>query len=422
MRVRAGLAALLPLAVLVPASPAAAAAVDEPTCSDLQVEQGAEQFRTELTSAPLEQLGIQEAHDYLRARGVEPGAGVTVAVLDSGVTTAGGVSVAGSVTVTGQRELQDYHGTAVAGLIAGNAQGDQLVGVAPGARILDVRVYDVPTLGSTEGQGVTPDGIVAGLKEVLRHPEVGVVNISLFVDRPDERIERLVDRLRRRDVLVVAAAGNRPLSGEPLAEEFGEDAAGQDAADRVFPARYDSVLAVSATADGLEMDDASASVLPNSATDLAAPVAGAISVGVDGGTCWLGEELATSWAAAEVSGVIALMRSLDPAATADQVATRLLATADGRADVPTLLVGAGTVKPLAALRHPVSPAEDGSLAQTAVSPPGREVAPEPEPDTMVGSRRRAVWWGVLGGGALLLALVVRPLVAGRRRPAGGLGG
>ena len=42
-------------------------------------------------------------------------------------------------------DLLDYHGTAVAGLIAGKPRGDLLTGVAPGAQIVDVRVYDDST-------------------------------------------------------------------------------------------------------------------------------------------------------------------------------------------------------------------------------------------------------------------------------------
>jgi membrane-anchored mycosin MYCP len=396
--------------VLVAAPPAAA---EEQACGDVQPkEPGEPPSETSRESDPLRQLRIAEVHEHLERRGVGPGAGVTVAVLDSGVSAAGGVTVAAGENVTGRAELQDSHGTTVAGLIAGDRRGEQLVGIAPDAEILDVRVYDAPDGDGVEADGVTADGIVAGLRAVLRHREVDVVNISLFVDQPDERIERLVDKLRRRDVVVVAAAGNRPASGEPLYDEFGEVEPGQDAVRRVFPAGYDSVVAVSAAVD--DGSDAATVVLPNSATDVAAPVVGGVSVGVDGGTCTL-DDVVTSWAAAEVSGVLALMRSLDPGATADQVVTRLTSTADGRTDVSSLLVGAGVVQPWEALVRPVTPADDGSLARATVSPPPPAVAPEPEPDTLAGSRRRALWWGVLGGGALLLALVLRPLLARGRR-------
>ncbi|SDC87137.1 membrane-anchored mycosin MYCP [Nocardioides lianchengensis] len=413
---------LLPLAASVPVIlPAAPAMAVEEDCGAVQVKEAGE-ARSAATreSAPLEQLRIADAHAYLAARGRQPGAGVTVAVLDSGVTASGGLRVSEHVSVTGrQGELDDWHGTAVAGLIAGTPRADDaggLVGIAPYAEILDVRVFDSGDAGSTEGKPVSADGLVEGLGVVLAHPEVDIVNVSLFVDQPDPRIEKLLTRLHRRGVVVVAAAGNRPTEDDqPLYDDFGTPEAGQDAALRVFPAGYPSVVAVSATVDGLgDREDAAAYVLPNSRTDVAAPVVGGVTVGVDGGTCTV-DDVVTSWAAAEVSGVLALMRTADPDATGDQLVARLLSTADGRTDVRSPMTGAGVVQPLDALRRPVTPAEDGTLDTTAERSDRRAVAPEPEVDTMAATRRDAVWWGVLGGGVLLLALVLRPLLA-RRGP------
>lgn len=424
MRVRTLLAApLLAAGLVVPgaATAAPAAAVDE-DCSGIDAE-ATTPARASAESLPLEELRIAEAHDHLERLGKKPGEGVTVAVLDSGVTRRGGLTLApGSTSLTGATDLRDYHGTAVAGLIAGHQRpqddalsGDGLVGIAPYATILDVRIYDTED-ESTEGVRVTPEGVIGGLRTVLANRDVDIVTLPLLLTEPDPRIEKLVDKLRRRDVVVVASSGNRPQEGQPLDDLFGgEPQPGQDAAAHVFPAGFDSVVAVSATTEGLPGDeDAVTWVLPNSQTDVAVPVVGAVSVGVDGGTCLLGDDVATSWAAAEVSGVLALMRGLDPDATAGQLVERLRSTADGRADVTTLMTGAGVVQPLEALRRPVTPAEDGSLEVAPARRDQRATAPEPEPDTLVGTRRAAVWWGVLGGGVLLLALVLRPLLGGRR--------
>lgn len=418
MRLRAATAALvLPTALVVPvvggvvvAGPAAAAEED---CSAIQEEAPAESTVATRESRPLELMRIREAHEYLRERDVDPGEGATVAVLDSGVTQRGGVRVTESVTATGRSDLADYHGTAVAGLIAGAPRSpEKPVGIAPAAEILDVRVYD-----STEDGGVSAAGLAAGLRHVLRRGGVDVVNVSLRVERDDD-VEQLVEELWDAGTIVVAAAGNRPDEDEvPLGPLFASPEPGQDAANHVFPAGYDRVVAVSATAEGLpdaDESDASAFVLPNTQTDVAAPVVGAVSVALNGGTCTL-DAVATSWAAAEVSGVLALLKSLHPDATPGQLVSRLLSTADGRPDVPSPLTGAGVVQPLDALRRPVSPARDGSLDRTTERRDVRAVPPEPEPDTMAGPRREAVWWGLLGGGAVLLALVLRPLLA-RRSP------
>lgn len=412
-------APLLAAGLVVPGA-APAVAADE-GCDTLDLEATTSTQAT-VESLPLEEMRIAEAHDYLERLGKRPGEGVTVAVVDSGVTRRGGLTLApGSTSLTGTTELQDYHGTAVAGLIAGHERpddealvGDGLVGIAPYATILDVRVYDTED-ESVEGVKVTSAGLARGLRTVLADRDVDIVTIPLLLTEPDPVVEKLVDKLRRRDVVVVASAGNRPQEGQPLYDLFGVPQAGQDAAAHVFPAGFDSVVAVSATTEGLAGDeDAVQWVLPNSQTDVAVPVVGAVSVGVDGGTCTLGEDVATSWAAAEVSGVLALMRTLDPDATADQLVERLRSTADGRTDVTTLMTGAGVVQPLEALRRPVTPAEDGALEVSPARRDQRATAPEPEPDTLVGTRRAAVWWGVLGGGVLLLALVLRPMLGGRR--------
>lgn len=414
--------ALLAVGLVVPmAAPAAAADVD---CFGIDPDATTVAQAT-AESLPLELMDIPAAHAYFRQRGLLPGEGVTVAVLDSGVTRRGGLTIApGSTSLTGSAELQDFHGTAVAGLIAGSARpdaetpGDRPVGIAPYASILDVRIYDSEE-PDADAQGVTSAGIVAGLEYVLTRREVDIVTMALLVDEPDPAIEKLVNKLRRRGVVVVAPSGNRPTEEtQPLGELFaGEPSAGEDAAAHVFPAGYRSVVAVSATAGGLPGEqDAVQWVLPNSRTDVAAPVVGAVSVGMDGGTCLLGDDVATSWATAEVSGVLALMRSLDPDATADQLVARLESTADGRTDVRTPMTGAGVVQPLEALRRPVTPDEDGALEGTPERRVQPVVAPEPEPDTLVGTRRAAVWWGVLGGGVLILALVLRPVLARRTPP------
>ena len=88
----------------------------------------------------------------------------------------------------------------------------------------------------------------------------------------------------------------------------------------VFPADYAGVLAVSAAAPG--NDDLRQYVAPNRDTDVAAPTDGGLSYNVTGQKCVM-TEVATSWAAAEVSGVVALLRAAFPHDNAKQVVGRL---------------------------------------------------------------------------------------------------
>ncbi len=375
-------------------------------------------------SVPLTLMGVDEAHEILESRGLVPGQGVAVAVVDSGVSTENQlITVRATRSFVGSSAtVEDPHGTEVAGLIAGHARPDgKLVGVAPGAEIVDVRVYGPdPSTGQAE---VSPERVVDGLNWVADNAGalgIKVVNVSLALAR-DPELKRAVGRLRQAKVIVVAASGNRPTEdADPLFAGFGADGAetgpGEDAAEAVYPAGYPDVLAVSATTDGLAgAGDPTQYVLPNTATDVAAPTYDAVSVGTNGSTCRV-RQVATSYAAAEVSGVIALLCSAFPDDTPAQILTRLERTASGTTDNPTRLQGAGVVQPVEALTRPLHPDRGGAVDHTTTDQGGtpRAAAPEPDADVLADTRDRAVWWGLLGGGALLLALILRPVLARHR--------
>lgn len=408
--------------VLVPAGPTYA--VDDPLCSNI----GTDDAPVAATgdSAPLDLMRVPFAQALFERQGLQAGHGQRVAVVDSGVGSAD-VDVVRATSFAKKPEIVDAHGTLVAGLIAGAPRADgQPVGVAPGAQIVDVRVYDTPSpQDPDEEDGVTIGGVLAGLDWVAdnaRDLGIGVVNVSLAVPRSDE-MEAAIKRLWDEDVIVVAASGNRPAdASDPLWAEFDYDGSGvrtpgEDAAGAVFPAGYPHVVAVSATADGAGVltTDASEYVLQSSAIDIAAPTYGAVSATPNGSTCVL-DDIATSWAAAEVSGVVAMLRSANPKESAAQIVTRLLYTANGTPDRPSVLTGAGIVEPVEALVRPLNPDREGEVARSSTErdPHLRATAPTPRADLLADTRDHAVWWGLLGGGALLLALILRPVLARRR--------
>ena len=85
--------------------------------------------------------------------------------------------------------------------------------------------------------------------------------------------------------MTVAPTGNRLRNdtgdtGSALVpeEQFGEFRPGENARDVVHPAAYDDVLAVNASMAGTGGADPHLYVLENSATDLAAPTAGGVSL------------------------------------------------------------------------------------------------------------------------------------------------
>jgi membrane-anchored mycosin MYCP len=266
---------------------------------------------------------------------------------------------------------------------------------------------------------VSSDSLADGLAWVAQNADeldIRVANVSLAVDH-SPRLERAVRAVRQADVVVVAAAGNRPQDGEPFDEDFGDDRAepAEDGAKVLFPTGYDDVVSVSSTADGSGETDPTAYVVRNSNTTVAVPTFGAVSYGLNGAPCVLAP-IATSWAAAEVSGALALLWRRYPNETDEQVVARLVNTASGTPDDPTPVTGAGVVQLLEALTRPLEPARSGEVERTVAidrdTAPG--VAPSPERDLLVAARKDAVRWGLVGGGVLVVALLVRPVLA--RRP------
>jgi membrane-anchored mycosin MYCP len=215
---------------------------------------------------------------------------------------------------------------------------------------------------------------------------------------------------------VVAPTGNRSTElPSDMPTSFEEHRSGEDAAPYVHPADFDDVVGVNATPAGSSNPDPTTWVMENSMTDVAAPTAGAVSYSLRGESCLLTDP-ATSYAAAEVSGVLALLQSAYDESVAASV-RRLLTTADGRPDVPNTLLGAGEVQALDALTRPMDIDESGTdLGAGSVEhePQLLSVPEEPE-DVLAKTRDDAVWWGLAGGGTLLLAVLLRPVLARRRR-------
>ena len=296
---RTTLAAAAIAVASVPAWAAPASAAEDAPC-DVAAVPGSER----LADADTEENPAFDRMHVSQAQDLATGRGTKVAVIDSGVLAVPGLARASLFTAPGTAPsaLLSGHGTIVAGLIAGPD------GVAPGATVYDVKVFDAEGADPTEGQRpVTSAGMVSGIEAVIAaqpRERFDVVNISLAVRQPDPALEAAIARLVELDVVVVAAAGNKEVSSDDGSFEGAE---GNDA--DIYPADYPGVLAVSATPPGT--DDPGTYVVPNLDTDVAAPTFGALSVNATGQRCVVGE-VATSWAAAEVSGIVALLRKRFP--------------------------------------------------------------------------------------------------------------
>lgn len=358
---------------------------------------------------------VNPAHQRMHvreARSLATGKGISVAVIDSGIAEVGGVARTSLYALPGTGpEMLSGHGTIVSGLIAGDD------GVAPDATVHDVKVFDGEGADETEGQKrLTSAGMVAGIRAVIAampRARFDVVNISLSTSQHDPALEAAIADLVSLDVVVVAASGNR--SATSSTEGF-EGTPGNDAP--VYPADFPGVLAVSATPP--DNQDPAGYVLPNIDTDVAAPTAGAISVNATGSRCVI-SEVATSWAAAEVSGVVALLRERFPDDTPQQTIARLQATTEGAGasvdeevgDNPW--TGAGVVQAHDALTRQLSIAPDGEVRSTVrETRTDAQAPPAPERVDLFGSSRALLlWFGLLGGALLALVFLLRPLLLRR---------
>jgi hypothetical protein len=236
----------------------------------------------------LAKLRLGEAH------GVARGDKVLVAVIDSGIDQSHpaltGV-IEKSFDALNSGEGPHSHGTAIAGIIAGHAR---LTGAAPAVHILAARAFSA-TQGSTFS-------ILASI-DWAAGQGARVINMS-FAGPSDPALGRILAAARQKGVVLVAAAGNAGPKSPPL-----------------WPAADPNVIAVTAT----DYDDRLfAMANRGSHVAIAAP-------GVDILVATPGEsykmESGTSFAAAFVSGVAALVLERKPQAGPDAVKKALLSTA-----------------------------------------------------------------------------------------------
>jgi subtilisin family serine protease len=240
----------------------------------------------------LAKLHLPQAHTLAR------GNNVLVAVIDSGID-ASHPELTGTVTESYDAlpspATPHKHGTAIAGLIAAHGK---LMGAAPAAHILAIRAFD--------GAGASAEGttfnVLKGLDWAAEHG-ARVINMS-FAGPNDPVIHRSLIAAHKKNIVLVAAAGNAGPKSPPL-----------------YPAADPEVIAVSAT-------DANDKLLSqsNRGHHIAVAARGAqVLVAIPDG----GYEVSsgTSYSAAEVSGIVALMLQRDPKLTPNKVRDILLTTA-----------------------------------------------------------------------------------------------
>lgn len=276
-----------------------------------------------LVAAPAHADSIRDREYWLADYGITTawnttrGAGVTVAVIDTGISddhqdldgaVTGGTDFSGSGSEDGRTPVgtdDPNHGTMVASVLAGRGHGDSgVIGVAPEASLLSISIG----FGSSSSDAGEPDQQVADAVTWATDQGASVINMSLTRNTADwpESWDTAFLYAMNHDVVIVAAAGNR---------SDGTTAVGA-------PATMPGVLTVSGlTREGNGSVESSA---PGVTVGVAAPSEDLVgAVPGDGYVVWGG----TSGATPIVAGAVALVRAAHPSLRAADVINRLTSTA-----------------------------------------------------------------------------------------------
>jgi serine protease AprX len=284
------------------------------------------------------------------------GAGVGVALIDSGVAPVPGLMQAGKVVngpdlsfesqTPGLVNIDSYgHGTHMAGIIAGSDPVTGFEGLAPGAKLISLKV------AAADGAADVSQ-VIAAIDWVVTHRNdpglnIRVLNLSFGTDSTQSAVldplSFAVEAAWRKGVVVVVAVGNdgpaasrvtMPAANPYVIAVGAADVNGtEDRADdtvatfstRGSSARHADLLAAGRSVVSLRV--------PGSYIDVAYPGARVT------GTTFRGS--GTSQATAVVSGSVALLLQQRPGLTPDQVKRLLVASADPLAGADPIAAGAG---------------------------------------------------------------------------------
>jgi type VII secretion-associated serine protease mycosin len=341
----------------------------------------------------------QEHYDLAALAQVTNGAGVTVAVLDSGVDSThpqlrNAVQAGQDMLNRASDGREDCvgHGTAVASLIAARpVPGVAFQGVAPGAGILPVRVSEqVQDDATVTGDGDIRD-LAAGIRAAMAsRPRPAVINLSISTAADHPELRSAVAAALDADIVVVAAVGNQHERGDPAP----------------YPAAYEGVVGVGAIGPTGQRLPASQ---VGSYVDIVAPGDQVVAAAPGGGHLVF---QGTSFAAPFVAATAALIRARYPELRRDDVARRLLATADPAPGArPSPAYGYGVLNPLRAVTEVVEPvaAAPAPVAPAEVRPVTPAAGATPAISTTLGAAALLV----LAAAAVATLAAAVPL--GRRR-------
>ncbi|RIT36829.1 type VII secretion-associated serine protease mycosin [Mycobacteroides abscessus] len=373
---------------------------------------------SQFSSIPAMSAGVFDVHELHK---YATGAGVRVGVIDSGVNPnqrlrhlSGAGDYIGSTDGTFDC---DHHGTLVAGLIAAApSPTDSFVGVAPDAEIVTVR----QTSGAyrkANYQDPEPSSLDLLAKAIvhLANMDVKVINMSITACVPvGTEISEMAElrgamryAWKEKDVVLVTPAGNvgaTDCKQNPRPDLPDPTGGWGSLVTWSIPSIVDDyVLSVAgATLEG----DQYVNTLWGPWVDVTAPAINIISTDPEGreNGGLVNAELTrdgtnpisgTSFASAQVAGLVVLIRQLNPSLNADQVRNIIVNSSRRTADTMNPVFGRGHVDPVRALTGVIDPGQAPSRAI-----PDTFAAPQPHVEKPL-DKSKAVGLTMLGLGVLV---------------------
>lgn len=221
------------------------------------------------------------------------GKGVKVAVIDTGIASHPDLSIEGGVSTvdyTSSYIDDNGHGTHVAGIIGAKHNGIGTVGIAPDAQLFAVKSLNEAGRGNL-------DDILEAIDWSITN-DMDIINLSLSTTFDSKILHDMVDKANQEGILMVAAAGN-------------------DSGSVNYPAKFDSVIAVSAI-------DENKTITPISSrgeeVEFTAPGNNIISTYLDG---YYGMLSGTSQATPHVAAMLALLKQKNPDMSSYELRTEL---------------------------------------------------------------------------------------------------
>lgn len=343
-------------------------------------------INTQLESPVSKALNIPELHKYAT------GKGVTIAVIDSGITPNPRLKnlKGGGDYVMGEDGLEDcdHHGTLIAGIIAAQpSPNDSFVGMAPDATLISIRQTSgafSPAKEEDKDKGTsTLSTLASGIVHAV-NMGADIINMSVTSCYPAETIvdtsdlKAAINYAYQRGVVLVTAAGN--VNGQTCTPNPAYDPAhGKDlrnwkgATTLSMPSYYTpALISVGGTTPTMEPF---LTTMAGPWVDVAAPATGIISLDPDGnGTLAnaspndkgeLVKLTGTSFSSAYITGLIALMLEKDPSLTPKEVEERLKAASRPGPDSLVNIFGSGAIDSLGVLTTTGYATEQGKSSQEA---------------------------------------------------------